>query len=66
MCPGEESLRRLEGPRMECAMSNDRKYGDRQSITVGQVRELSPSYTLPKLAKAIEALKNRGALSCHG
>ena len=33
----------------------DKKYRDRQSITVGQVRELSRSYTLPELAKAIES-----------
>ena len=36
-------------------MEIDKKYGERQSITVGQVRELSRSYTLPELAKAIES-----------
>ena len=44
----------------------DKKYRDRQSITVGHVRELSRSYTLPELAKTIDASKERGALSCHG
>ncbi len=33
-------------------MEIDKNFGDRQSITIGQVRELSRSYTLPELAKA--------------
>ena len=47
-------------------MEIDKKYGERQAITVGQVRELSGSYTLPGLAKAIDALKKLGALRFHG